>query len=261
MPIDPNTAAAYNEYAEEYNKHVSNPNDATFHAYYEKPAIRAQLPELTGLSVISIGCGSGVDAQWLIDNGAQAVTGIDISSGLIDIAKREHPGIDFRVMDMEALDFPDETFDLAYSSLAIHYLDNWTMALSEAKRILKPASKYIFSCGHPIDSATEHKEDDTQKSNLLGRTIIRETRDRKVHGDYLAVATDGIRPIDGLIGTMPVRVFHRPVSVMIEQILASGFMIEKLVEPQPTEEMRTVDPQIYNQLTKIPSSMIWVLRK
>jgi hypothetical protein len=55
MATDQNTVDAYNKNAAAYNKHVSDPNDSIFHAYYEKPAIRAELPKLGGLSVISIG--------------------------------------------------------------------------------------------------------------------------------------------------------------------------------------------------------------
>ena len=58
-----------------------------------------------------------------------------------------------------------------------------------------------------------------------------------------------------------ITVYHRTFSKMIEQILASGFGIEKVVEPQPADGMKTVDPAIYEQLTRIPTFMIWVLRK
>ena len=124
-----------------------------FTLIYEKPAIRAELPDIHGLEVISIGCGSGVDAKWLADNGAKRVVGIDISEGLLAIARRSYPEIEFHEMDMEQLNLPDESFDLAYSSLAIHYVDDWTQPLKEARRILRPNGQYIFSCEHPIDSA------------------------------------------------------------------------------------------------------------
>src|ERR1700693_3447061 len=101
MATDPNTIKHYNENAENYNRHVTDPNDSTFHAYYEKPAIRTELPDLHGLKVISIGCGSGVDTKWLADNGAKKAVGIDISEGLLAIARRNYPNIEFHEMDME----------------------------------------------------------------------------------------------------------------------------------------------------------------
>lgn len=138
MTTDRRTTETYNMAAMAYDAHVSDPADSPLHAHYEKPAMRAELPDLTDLSVLSIGCGSGADAQWLKENGAGNVSGVDISAGLIDIAQAKYPDVDFQVMDMAHLDFEDETFDLAYSSLAIHYLPDWGPPLREARRVLKP---------------------------------------------------------------------------------------------------------------------------
>ncbi|MBC7708085.1 class I SAM-dependent methyltransferase [Polaromonas sp.] len=261
MATDPKTINHYNENADGYHRHVSDPNESTFHAYYEKPAIRAELPPLTGLDVISIGCGSGVDARWLADNGAKKVVGVDISTGLIEIAMRENPDLEFQVMDMEQLSFKDESFDLAYSSLAIHYVDDWTQPLKEAYRILKPRGSYVFSCGHPIDSAVEYRSENGYKYALLGRKVNQATRERTIYGDYLAADSDGVKPVKGILADMEITVYHRTFSKMLEQIQAAGFKIERMVEPQPTEGMKVADPQVFEQLSKIPCFMIWVLRK
>lgn len=261
MATDPNTVRSYNQNAENYNRHVSDPTDSTFHSYYEKPAIRAELPSLDGLDVISIGCGSGVDARWLADNAAKKVVGIDISEGLLAIAKKNNPDIDFHEMDMEQLGFEDESFDLAYSSLAIHYVDDWTQPLREAHRVLRPGGQYVFSCGHPIDSAMEYATEDDIKYARLGRRINKTTNERLVYGDYLAPDGEGVKPVKGMLGDIEVVVYHRIFSKTVEQILASGFSIERVVEPQPTPEMQEGDPDHYELLTKIPTFMIWVLRK
>lgn len=261
MATDPHTIRSYNANAENYDRHVSDPTDSTFHSYYEKPAIRAELPSLDGLEVISIGCGSGVDARWLADNGAEKVVGIDIAEGLLAIAKRNHPDIEFREMDMEHLDFPDNSFDLAYSSLAMHYVDDWTQPLKEAFRVLRGGGQYVFSCGHPIDSAMEYKTEDEYKYARLGRSVHIATNQRTIYGDYLASEGKGVKPVKGMLGDMEIVVYHRTFSKMIEQVLASDFTIERVVEPQPLESMREGDPDHYEQLTKIPTFMIWVLRK
>lgn len=261
MATDPNTIKHYNESAAEYHRHVSDPNASIFHAYYEKPAIRAELPDLHGLEVVSIGCGSGVDTRWLANNGARSVVGIDISEGLLDIARKNNPDIEFRHMDMERLDFADDSFDLAYSSLAIHYIDDWTKALQEARRVLRPGGLYIFSAGHPIDSAMEYAEEAGMKYARLGRKVDPETSTRTVYGDYLAAKTEGTKPLGGTLATVDVIVYHRTFSKMLAQVLGSGFTIERVVEPQPTEEMKAVDAGMYDQLTKIPTFIIWVLRK
>lgn len=260
MGTDPRTVEAYDQNAATYNKHVLDPNDSIYHAYYEKPAIRAELPDLTGQDVLSIGCGSGVDTQWFIDNGARTATGVDMSEELIKIAKQNYPKASFHVMDMEALELADGSYNILYSSLAIHYLDDWTEALSEAYRVLKPAGIYIFSCSHPIDTALERDEDGKARSSLLGR-VVNEKGERTIYGDYLATQSNGIKPVDGVLGAFSVRIYHRPISKMIEQIRTSGFTIRRMVEPLPSPVMRRINPDIYKQLMRSPEFMIWVLGK
>lgn len=260
MPTHDKTVQSYNNHADKYNEHIIKPDDAVYHHYYEKPAIRAELPEMEGLSVISIGCGTGVDTHYLKENDADRVVGVDISAGMIDVAKNTYNDIEFYVMDMEQLNFEDKTFDLAYSSLAMHYVSDWKTALSEAQRVLRPGSTYVFSCHHPIDDGVEWFNEENKRGNRLGKTVFKKTGERIIHGDYLSADYHGVRPIDGMLGDMEIRIYQRPISRMVEEIIKSGFRIEKLVEPQPLEAMQEVDPD-YEQLKKIPTFMIWVLRR
>jgi ubiquinone/menaquinone biosynthesis C-methylase UbiE len=262
MTTDPRTVETYNAAAEVYDAHISNPADSPLHTYYEKPAMRAELPDLTDLSVLSIGCGSGVDAHWLKEHGAGSVSGVDISVGLIGVAQQKYPDIDFRVMDMAKLEFPDESFDLAYSSLAIHYLPDWGPPLREARRILRPNGQFIFSCNHPVETSLEYSSNERTRGAYLGRTIMQDTEARQIHGDYLAADHEGVRQTVGTVATeYTVRNYHRPFSKMIESILASGFTIKKLVEPLPQEEMKRDNLEHYKQVLKIPKFAIWVLEK
>lgn len=261
MGTDPRTVESYTKNAEAYHAHVSDPTDSIYHAYYEKPAIRAELPNLTGLDTISIGCGSGVDAQYLKDAGARRVVGIDISQGMIDIATGNHPDIELSVMDMEKLDFPDESFDVAYSSLAIHYLEDWSDALREAYRVLKTGGIYIFSCGHPIDQTFESKRTEEETSHTLGS--VRDKRGGRYHiyGDYMAAEGKGTKQLVGGIATVDVITYHQTFAKMVDFIASSGFTIEKFVEPLPKEELREQNEFHYELLRRIPSFAIWVLRK
>ncbi len=261
MATDQGTINSYNQNAKDYDEHLVDSSKNTFHALYEKPAIRAELPKLDGLSVISIGCGSGHDANWLLQNGASSVVGVDISEGLIKIAESKFPNIEVHVMDMEKLDFPDNSFDLAYSSLAIHYVDDWTQSLKEAHRVIKPGSLYVFSCGHPIDSAMQYDKEGKYRFARIGRRVNDNTGERIIFGDYLAKDGKGTKPVKGVLGEVEVTVFHHTFSVMIQQILESGFEVVKVVEPQPVEEMKSTNEGRYRQLSRVPAFMIWVLRK
>lgn len=261
MATDPRTIDSYNQFATTYHEHVSDSSDSIYHSYYEKPALRSELGDLTGKNVLCIGCGSGVDANWLLQNGAANVTGIDISKELIAIGQLQFPGVSLHVMDMEKLDLPDNSYDIACSSLAIHYIDDMTTALKEVRRVLKTGGRYVFSCGHPFDTAIEKTEDEESKTRILGRTVIKETDEQIIHGDYLVSGTNGTKNIDGNLGDMEVRIYHRTFGAMIQQIVASGFTIEKLIEPQPLPTLRDIDKRTFQQLTKLPAFAIWVVRK
>lgn len=65
MSTDEYSKQFYKNNAQKYTEHVRNPKDSVYHAYYEKPAMYGQLPDLTDKDVISIGCGSGEDSMYL----------------------------------------------------------------------------------------------------------------------------------------------------------------------------------------------------
>jgi len=261
MPTNPESIEAYNQNAELYAYHVSKAEESPFHAYYEKPAIRAELPELEGLGVLSLGCGSGVDSKWLLDHGAEKVTAIDISDKLLGIAKQQFPEIEFHNMDMENLDFEDESFDLAYSSLAIEYTGDWSQTLSQVHRVLKPNSLFVFSSGHPIHSAMLWENDGKTKTVKLGKEVNIETEEQTVFGDYLALDYSGIRPQKGDVAGFEVTTHHKPIGKMIDEILSSGFTIERMVEPLPLKGMQELKPNYFEMLNKIPFFIVWKIRK
>ncbi|MFA6303670.1 MAG: class I SAM-dependent methyltransferase [Legionella sp.] len=71
--------------------------------------------------IIDIGCGSGRDAKLFTNMGA-SVLGIDFSSNLIDIAKRNAPLAEFQLMDIEAMNVPDATFDGAWAACSLGHV-------------------------------------------------------------------------------------------------------------------------------------------
>ena len=89
-----------------------------------------------------VGCGSGMAAKLASERGA-AVSGLDAAESMLAIARTRVPMGDFRVGDLEALPFPDGTFDLVTGFNAFQYAANPVAALAEAKRIAKPTGRII----------------------------------------------------------------------------------------------------------------------
>jgi ubiquinone/menaquinone biosynthesis C-methylase UbiE len=92
----------------------------------EWPALRALLPDLDGLSVLDLGCGFGWFCRWAREQGAATVLGIDLSERMLAraAAATQDPAITYSLADMERLELAPASFDVAYSSLALHYVEN-----------------------------------------------------------------------------------------------------------------------------------------
>jgi SAM-dependent methyltransferase len=59
-------------------------------------------------------------------------------------------GITYARSDLEVLDLPEASVDLAYSSLALHYIENLRRLLAAVHHALVPAGRLVFSIEHPI---------------------------------------------------------------------------------------------------------------
>jgi SAM-dependent methyltransferase len=90
----------------------------------EWPTLRAMLPPLKGRAIVDLGCGFGWFSRWAIDNGASSVLAIDLSERMLAKAasETEDGRVTFKREDLDQLVLPNETFDVAYSSLTLHYL-------------------------------------------------------------------------------------------------------------------------------------------
>jgi ubiquinone/menaquinone biosynthesis C-methylase UbiE len=257
MSTSQQTIDWYDENAELYAANVKNAAKSPYHAHYEKPAIYSLLPDLEGKSVISLGCGSGEDSSYLKKLGAARSVGIDISKGLIETARREHPECEFVVGDMEDLPFKNVEFDLAYSSFALHYLETYDRAFKEAYRILKPGGVLVFSAGHPIGPSMEVVTDtDEVFDKRLGITKNRKTKIKKIYGNYLSHKSFRTH-----IPEFDVTFWKQPLSDTITQLVDAGFVIEKCVEPKPTEDFKKMAPADYELLLRIPDIIIFRAKK
>lgn len=256
MSTNKRTIDWYNNNAKQYSQHVLNPDDSIYHSLYEKPAMYNLLPDLKGKFVLSLGCGSGEDCHYLAEHGASKVVGIDISKNLIKIANRNYPECQFQVMDMENLAFEDASFDFAYSSLAIHYIEDWSKTFREVFRVLKPSSYFLFSTDHPTASAMETLQDDKKmKVQRLSLTTNRLTNEVAIEGNYMKR-----RMLEGK-WDFAVTAWHKSLGEICSEITNAGFVIANITEPKPLPKMKQLSSKDYNILIKIPAFIIFKLQK
>ena len=93
-----------------------------------------------GVRVLDAGCGGG-GASVLAERRGATVSGLDASAPLIDIARVRVPGGDFRVGDLEALPFADESFDAVIAANSIQYAEDRVAALRELARVSAPEAR------------------------------------------------------------------------------------------------------------------------
>jgi SAM-dependent methyltransferase len=96
--------------------------------------------------VADVGCGPGRVTAYLSGRGLTAF-GIDLSPGMIEVARASHPGLRFEVGSMLALDLPDDSVGgvLAWYS-TIHVPDELLpRALAEFRRVLVPGGHLLLA--------------------------------------------------------------------------------------------------------------------
>ena len=69
-----------------------------------------------------------------------AVTGIDLNDAMLTVARRVRPDIDYRLGDAAALPFPDGSYDVVVSQMALMFFPDQTKALHEMARVAKPGA-------------------------------------------------------------------------------------------------------------------------
>jgi len=205
--------------------------DQSFGSAYEHPALLSLLPAVGGFRVLDLGCGAGQLTLHLAEAGAAEVVGIDLSERMLADAQRlrSHPNVTYRRAAMEDLDFPPDRFELVVSSLAFHYVAEYAELLRRIGHWLVPGGHLVFSIEHPIFLA---RSDDGWIRDESGAGL-RWTIDR--------YAEEGRREEhwfrDG------VRKYHRTIASLVNGVMDAGLVLERLVEPSPSDEQLDVHPE------------------
>src|SRR5687767_9228938 len=88
--------------------------------------------------VLDVACGTGVLAREVASRmgSSGSVAGIDPSPGMIAVAKKLEPAVEWREGVAEALPFPDQSFDTVVSQFGLMFFTDRRQALREMLRVL-----------------------------------------------------------------------------------------------------------------------------
>jgi SAM-dependent methyltransferase len=205
------------------------------------------LPDVDGLDVIELGCGTGYVSSWLARRGGRPV-GLDNSSAQLATARGLQTafGIRFPLVhaDAERTPFRDESFDLAVSEYGAAIWCDPFVWIPEAARILRPGGRLVFLGNSYLAMLTMPDEE----------APATETLQRDHFGMHRFVWPD-----DQDSGVE----FHIPHGEMIRLLHRAGFEIEDLVEIRAPEDAQTpADPLATAEWSRRwPVEEVWKARK
>ena len=194
----------------------------------EKPALFSLSPELTGKVVLDLGCGYGENCAEFKARGASRVLGVDISKKMLAIALDENPDIEFIRADMSDLSFINEKFDVVFSSLAVHYIEDFSAFVKGVYDVLTPGGFFIFSQEHPLTTAP-----------ITGASWARDEDGNILHYKLTDYSRSGFRSTKWFVEG--VEKYHRTFSEILNSLCSAEFAIEKMIETVPTPEILKSD--------------------
>ncbi|MFP7171757.1 class I SAM-dependent methyltransferase [Terribacillus halophilus] len=224
-------------------------NPVNYNELLEQPEIKRMLPDLEGKRVLDIGCGMGDLARYCAEQGALRVTAIDPSGNMLREAKNRnaHPAIEYVQTALEDAVFASGSYDVAVSSLVMHYVADYEAVIRSIHAALKEGAVLLFSTEHPI--VTARKE---------GKKWITDTE-----GNWLHFAVDNYHEqdrretkwyVDGVI------YYHRSFAALCNGLIRNGFSLEEVIEPVPDGAAIAKLPRIEHELRR-PSFLILEARK
>ncbi|MEQ7123948.1 class I SAM-dependent methyltransferase [Actinopolymorpha sp. B11F2] len=215
----------YERRPDDFERHAAN---GAYNALLDRPAVLELLGDVDGQRVLDAGCGPGLYADELLARGA-SVVGFDQSAGMVELAQSRlgDRAELLRVHDLsQPLDWlADQTFDAVVLALVIHHLDDRRAVLRELFRVLRPGGRLVLSTAHPMEDWLNHG------------------------GSYFDVElVEEVWKDD-----WDMRYWRQPLTATCAEATDAGFLIERLVEPQPSEELCRRFPEVHAKLAERPA--------
>ncbi|MCA9837021.1 MAG: class I SAM-dependent methyltransferase [Trueperaceae bacterium] len=201
----------------------------------EWPSLKAMLPDLTGARVLDLGCGFGHFSRWATEAGASKVTGVDLSERMLEQAESltTDSRISYQRGDLSLLEFPQESFDLVYSSLAFHYLPDCLTVFKAIRERLIPGGHFVFSVEHPLFTAPLNPHWQTEEDGTVSWAL----------NNYLV---EGKR-VTNWVSSGVVK-YHRSLETYLKCLLENGFSLNHLIEWRPNASQLQEHPEWTSEL-------------
>jgi ubiquinone/menaquinone biosynthesis C-methylase UbiE len=108
-----------------------------------------------GQRVLDVATGTGILARTVAERvgPAGSVVGLDINDGMLAVARRVAPHIEWRLDRAEALPFGDSSFDAVVSQFGLMFFEDKPGALREMWRVLRPGGRLAVAVWDSVENA------------------------------------------------------------------------------------------------------------
>lgn len=241
-----------------YWNDLQNENGDWYHQYILYPSYLAIIDKNVnghknreGLSILDIGCGTGVFTRMLCRY-CTSIVGIDMSGAMLEYAARRKKSMEkyYKIDCQDMKIFANSSFHIAICDLTIQSITNPDKFLAEVSRILKLNGTFIFSIEHPFSSLFPYTHLSTKRSWLDAP----ESHDRIRHEEkYLMRMKERILWNDDLCTPR----YCRTLEDYCLALNRNGIIIKNLLEPLPLPEGKNADASKYEISTKFPKFLIF----
>lgn len=212
----------FNEYAQMMRSQQGLAGAGEWHQF------KNLFPDLTGKTVLDLGCGYGWHCKYAIERGAEQVIGIDLSRKMIDEAKKRNADqrITYRICGAEDYNYPTDSYDCVISNLVFHYIENLDVIYQNVYKTLKAGGVFLINIEHPIFTAGR------------GQDWIYDSEGRPQCWPVDNYFAAGER-ITHFLG-QNVSKQHHTLTQILMGLLNAGFCLEAVEEAVPAPEMMDI---------------------
>ena len=178
-----------------------------------KHIVKDRFQDMTGMTVLDLGCGYGWYTDYFRSIGADVV-GVDGAEDMLRIARERYPHSIFEMCNIaRTFPFADASFDLVFCNQVLMDIEDIDPVFAECHRILKPRGTLYYSIVHPAFYASRWLKDE--------------------HGlDHAKAVASYLTPC-ALTNTFwgETTHFHRPLSYYLNAAAEHGFILRRADEP------------------------------
>ncbi len=244
MKVKKTIIETYNTLGDKYYMTRKNKKGTSYfcNELLESKTLFRLLGNIKGKKILDLGCGPGFQIRKMKKKGAK-VRGIDLSDKLIEIAKKQNPGIEIIKGDItKKLSYKNSEFDIVSSSLVFGHIEKWEKILQEVHRILKKDGIFIFSAYNPMTELMTKEKWFFKKFK-----IIKDYFEEKLYKTYW----DGCKTWH----------HHKTYGTIVKLLVRNNFEIIDYEDCKPPKYSSKQYPKKYKDYINMPRFCIWKVRK